>query len=352
MRTRATLLVTSLLVVTTQALADDDAGRREAARLMKEGKDFFSHSQFEPARQRYVEACALAHTPACISGLAITELRAGKPLDAYRHFQEVMRDPAAASSIPPATREVLPKMRAEAYGKLGHIDVAAPAHALLELDGAPVGSAPLENALDVDPGEHTIGAVDHGRREQQTIVAPAGQLMHASFTFVPLVPDMPVSAPASPMTETGSQAMTAPPGVTAAPTASRLPGFWTATRSGGIVLAGAGMVSLGLGVLFGVVGSNAADRAAGLRTKIFAVTGNRSACVTVPPNQECPGLEDAYSEQSRDRILSLAFYGVGAAALAAGAVLFVWPESRARERLAIWPVVERQDVGLQLRGEL
>jgi hypothetical protein len=349
---RAALLVTSLLVVSTQALADEDAGLREASRLMKEGKDFFAHFQFEQARQRFAEACALAHTPACLSALAITELRAGKPLDAYRHFQEVMRDPAAATSVPAATREALPKMRAEAYGKLGHIDVRAPAHARLKVDGREVGSAPLQDTLDVDAGEHIVEGEDNGRRAQLAIVAPPGQVVLASLGFAPSAPDTTAPTTGKPASETPSQWMTAPPAATPAPAASSLPGFWTATRTGGVVLGCTGILGLGVGALFGVAGSNAADRAADLRTKIFAAAANRSACATVPPDQACSGLEDAYSEQSRDHAFSLVFYGIGAAALAAGAVLFFWPEPRVHERAAIWPVVGQEGAGFQLRGEL
>lgn len=347
------LLLAGLLVLSAEARAGDDPIVRDATQLMKEGKELFAHSQFERARQRYTKACVLAHTPACLSGLAIVELRAGKPLDAYRHFQEVMRDPQSAENVPATTAEAIPKMMAEAYAAIGHIEVDAPEGAQIRLDGAVVGEAPLQDCLHLDAGDHTIDAeraLDHG---QVTIHAVAGDVMHARFSFagreVATGVQSAQAAPTPPIAAVSAPTFALPP-VASSSVSPESPPFWTARRTWGVVIGGVGLVALGVGGLFGIAGQNAADRAKGLQATVLAANGNGYACGSGSAIAGCSDLADAYNEQSRDRALNLGFFAVGGVAVLAGAAVFLWPDAKAIEQTAFVPLIEAHGGGFQLRG--
>ena len=164
------LLVAGLMTLATVAHAADDGDEHDATRLMKQGKALLARAQYEPARARYERACAIARTAPCLSSLALAELRAGRPLDAFRHLQEVLRDAEGAASVPAAMWSTLPALKAEAYGKIGHILMDAPSGTELTLDGAPIGTAPLADPLDVDVGDHAqqgLGNAPLRRRRHQ-----------------------------------------------------------------------------------------------------------------------------------------------------------------------------------------
>jgi hypothetical protein len=341
-------LLAGLLMSTATARADETVSVREATQLMKEGKELFGRSQFEYARQRYTKACALAPTPSCISGLAITELRAGKAVDAYRHFLELTRDSKAIASVPAATADALPKMKAEAYAQIGHVEVEAPAGVQVRLDGAVVGTAPLGDTLDIEVGDHTIDAERAREHGQVTIHAIAGQIVHASFVFEP--PDFTASVPlvaappaASPEPATHASVLTTPR------EQPESPPFWTPKHTLGAIIGGVGVVALGAGGLFALAGQNATDRANALRADVSVADHSQSVCGGAQAPASCSQLEDAYSEQSRDRALSILFFAVGGAAVVAGAAVFLWPDGRATEHTAIVPMIEPHGGGFQLR---
>jgi hypothetical protein len=344
---KTVLVLASVLMCATEARADDKANLREATQLMKDGKELFARSQFEYARQHYARACALAHTPACISGLGITELRAGRPLDAYRHFQELTRDPRAAASIPGITNDVLPKMKAEAYAQIGHVDVEAPAGVEVRLDGAIVGIAPLQDSLDVESGDHTIDAERAREHGQITIHAVSGQIVHARFTFDPpdLTAGVPLVAPSAPPAVGVAPAFMAP-----VPERTQAPPFWTANRTLGAAIGSVGIVAVGVGGLFAIAGRNATDRANGLRENVATADHSGDICGGAQAPAGCSELEDAYSEQSRDRTLSLVFFVAGGATLLAGAAVFLWPAAQMTEHAAVAPVADAHGGGLRLRG--
>jgi hypothetical protein len=341
------ILLTGLLMVATEARADEDPAVREAKQLMKEGKDLFAKTQFQKARERYAKACDLVHSASCISGLAITELRAGKLVDAYRHFQEVLRDRQSLASVPAATADALPKMAAEAYGQIGHVDVDAPTGAQVRLDGAIVGVAPLDDCLHLEPGDHTIDAEGSLEHAQVTVHAVAGEVVHARFAFalheigagVVLAPPRTI---APPVVDIGAA------GLETAPQASAPTPFWRPKYTWSAILGGVGVVALGLGTGFGLAGQNAADRAAKLRASILAMSAGGSVCGVAPSTAGCSDLSNAYSEQSRDRALSLAFFAAGGVAVLAGAAVFLWPVAKTAEHAAVIPMIDRRGGGFEL----
>ncbi len=85
---------------------------------MGEAKALYGKGEFEQSRLMYVEACSIARTDNCVRSLAVAELAAGRPADAYVHFQEVAKGAAAVRLDPRAARE-LNEFLQEAYGKCG-----------------------------------------------------------------------------------------------------------------------------------------------------------------------------------------------------------------------------------------
>jgi len=353
------------LLVASEGRADESVALRDSTRLMREGKQLFARGEFEGARQRFARACELTPTSTCLCGLAMTELRAGRPLDAYRHFQDVRRDPAAAQAVPKATWEAMGPMEAEAFAQLGHIEVDAPAGTSVELDGRPAGLTPLVAPLDVAPGEHTIDVERESHRERLVVQASAGAPVHAHFVLAGATGSAATSPPGeggsahpavAPSNAGASHDGTSNLGTPNAGTSNVAPaspaGFWSPRRSIGVVVGGVGVALLGAGTVIGLSGQSAADRASNLRAGIASSQGSADACARSPSFAECSALEEAYSEQSRDRSLSFVFVGAGAAAVLTGAVLVLWPDAGgASERVALVPEASVRGGGLHLVGE-
>jgi hypothetical protein len=171
----------------------------------------------------------------------------------------------------------------------------------LELDGHDLPLSLQGTAIPVDGGEHTLLAEAPGHqpfRIQVGVTDPAGSVTVPipRLTPAPVVPETPAQPAAEPApapvdqpTDEGAEGSSLKPIL-------------------GLALAGAGLVSLGAGVYFGLEAKDTDDEAEEL----------------CPRSRECEnqeGLElteDAQSEALTANIL----YGVGGAAIIAGAILY------------------------------
>jgi hypothetical protein len=144
----ATLPVTAV----AQSGAEDPVTAMARARF-KEGVDFYDKGQFEQARAAFLQAYALKKHPAVLLNLAWSCLKSGHALDAERYFRQFLTD----------GKDITDKQRADATdgltqsrGKIGRIEVVAPAGTEITIDGDRAGSAPLSDPVAVEPGAHTV----------------------------------------------------------------------------------------------------------------------------------------------------------------------------------------------------
>ncbi len=270
----------------------------EAKKRMGEAKALYGKGEFEQSRLKYVEACSIARTDNCVRSLAVAELAAGRPADAYVHFQEVAKGAAAVRLDPRAARE-LNELVQEAYAKCGHVEVVAPSGTLLAVDEKSPGAVPSE-AIAVDPGPHTFEAQRGERHKRVTQDAPAGSVVRVVFKDEDLVPAAVGVAPVAPVTTVTTTTPVA--GVdTEAQTRTWPPvGAW--------VLGGIGLVGIGVGIGFAV------DRSA----KNTDVANAGTACAAAGP--ACDQIHSDENARDRDKALEWTGIGIGAGAIVAGVI--------------------------------
>jgi PEGA domain len=177
------------------AYAQDDALTKAARARFQEGVDFFDKGNFEAARAAFTQAYALKQHPAVLLNLAQSCLKSGHFLEADKDFQKYLADPQGDK------KDDARKGLLDARSKLGRLDVLAPAGSELTVDSDAVGKAPLNEAVDVDAGNHTVRAkLPDGTTNEQKVVVTAGQLLPVRFNAVatvvtpPLNPNPPLNS--------------------------------------------------------------------------------------------------------------------------------------------------------------
>jgi hypothetical protein len=175
------------------------------------------------------------------------------------------------------------------------------------MDGQPFLSSLDGNAVEVDPGAHTFAFVaSDGTRVEQQATVLEGQKAQAIGVTIP--------TPASVAALKESK----PPEVKGVP----LP-FWTTRREVAIAGAGAGVVSIVVGSVFGILTAS-------------AISDQKSDCASP---SSCPRLTQANSEHSTwttDSAVSTATFIAGGVLIAAGAaVFFTAPKSETKPSPAV-----------------
>lgn len=153
--------------------ADDPITKQARARF-QEGVDFYDKGQYENARASFLQAYALKKHPAVLLNLAQSCAKGGHPLDASKYFRQFLHE---ATSATPQQRTDAESGLAEVRQKLGRIEIAAPAGTEISVDDESAGTAPIADAIDVEPGTHTV----KGGSESVAVTVSAGQKAQARF---------------------------------------------------------------------------------------------------------------------------------------------------------------------------
>jgi hypothetical protein len=318
----------------------------EGKRLIREGKREGNAAKLEMAYVEFKEAYVLyPHAKASLLNLVDSEIATDRLLDGMKHLRQFVREhgtPDEVSEYGKAFRQHWDS----AFQATGHIEVEAPPSMRVLVDNEEIGFAPLATAVDVSPGHHTIEGIGPQSLRAETD-APAGAIVRASLE--------PPPATASPGSSMAASTPAGPPSV-ATPPAASLPAppsreeahaqtFWTPMSKWGAVVGGAGLVALGVGAAFAVRNKNDAERADALSTRLGTDGCGATAAAM------CGDLQSARRDQSADFVFASVFLGLGGAAVAAGAVLFLWPK-RSPPKAAVLPMPWALGGGVQVVGEL
>jgi hypothetical protein len=338
MRTRsvaAALLIAfapATFPVAAYAQAADDPTIKAARARFNEGLEFYDKGQFENARAAFLQAYALKKHPAVLENLAQSCLRSGHTLEAAKYFQQYLHE---SSSLTATQRADAEKGLAEARTKLGRIEVSATGGAEIFVDGEHVGTAPLTESVDVEPGPHTVKA----NSDTRSVAASAGQVVQVRFGIgggaAPVVAPIPVPTPTP-----EEAAMNPPPETTPPPKpapADEGPGLFSPPKNTTPVWIGAGVAVAGAGVavLFAVFKSQANSNYTSLQNEITSTAMKRGLspnglCSTPPSGfaTACQNLQSDQNQVNSDATAANIGIIVGAVGLAFGLGWYLFAPKR------------------------
>lgn len=307
----------------TDPPAVNDASSARADELAKRGVELSKKQQWKEAEALFREALSLKRAYDIAGNLGLAEAALGKTRDAAEHLSFALaRFPANGK---PAHRELLKEKLAEVRAKLGAItiDVSVKGAEVL-VDGASVGTAPLDAEVFVSPGKHTVMAKLAGHINATSDVnAVAGQAHAMKLVMVVEAPPPPPLSAATP------------------PTRVRPPPVWPAIAAGGVA-------ALLLGVGGGLYGKSASERERG-QTMANDILASGKSCVPGAANfaSQCAELESIVRGSDTMHNAAVGMF-VGGSALAVGAAVYgVWAAVSPRKQMG-WSV--RPQIGLGAAG--
>ena len=196
----------------------DDPVTTQARQRFKEGVEFYDKGKYEEARLSFLQAYTLKKHPAVLLNLAQSTAKAGHAAEAAKYFKQFLKESTTAS---PQQRRDAESGLAEARQKLGRIEVIAPSGTEITLDdGEKIGTTPLAEPIDVDPGPHTVKSPT----ESVKVIATLGQKVEAKLgqpaAVTPVVPVTPPASSSSSPTPAPGTEQTPLPSETAPPPAT------------------------------------------------------------------------------------------------------------------------------------
>lgn len=272
-----------------------------AAELLRKGNRAFKEGRFADAEGAYREAWRIKQGYDIAGNLGSAELALGKMRDAAEHLAFSLHSYPITGD--PGVRDRMAKALDKCREEVGSVRVLVePKGAVVWVDGARVGEAPLADEVFVEPGEHVFEAkLDGYRGEPQRLRMEKGGAAEITIDLSP-VPK--------------------PAGDTLDPLAPKRRSLAPAIGLGAVALVG-----LGAGAaLTGVSASKRAD-AASIRALI---AGGQGSCVKGAANYDprCPDLQSRLHADDVMHDVAVGAFVVGAAAAVGTATYLLWPTSR------------------------
>jgi hypothetical protein len=337
----AAILALSLVAATERTARADGSGNGAAAQaLFDEGKKQMAAGHYDRACASFEQSQKLDPAVGTLLNLANCYEKAGKTASAWTTWVEVQSVAVRAGR---ADAERVAKERADALVKrLSKLTISAASadkQPGLEVtrDGVTVGTAELGLPIPVDPGPHTIAAKAPGRKSRETrITVTSGT--EPRVVVPELGPEPTADAPAvAPVPRKPEE----PPPPAASEPQPSSPSH--TRRTVGLVVGGFGVVAAAAGGVFAVLTKNKDNAADKLCTG-----GDGNAC---SDKNEKTKYDETVSTAKTFRTLSIISFGVGAAALATGAVLVFGGSSGVENAsLSLTPVAGPGEAGFIARG--
>lgn len=312
-----------------------------AEALFAQGKQLSAQNKWAEACPKFEESQRLDPGMGTLFQLANCHQRISKTATAWAEFLQVAAEAKTAGQT--AREKVARERAAELESKLSRLTIIVDASVTPGLsvarDGTQIGRGQWSTALPVDPGTHRVEATAPGKSPWSNVVHVGEAL--SLVVRVPALTDAPVASAApvvsatpgaAPMTTTtaavGNELATTP--LSDPPVDDARDG--SGQRLAGGITLGAGVVGLGVGTVFGLLSKGARD-------------DSESHC---REGDRCDTTGVSLRDQARSHgTISTVAFGVGAAAVVTGAVLwFTAPSASKRVAVGIAPTLH----GATLRG--
>jgi hypothetical protein len=279
------LLALTLLVATpSPALAQPKDAHARAEDQFRRGRELQTKKDYKRALDLFRESQALEPGRGKLLNMALCEQELGLFGSALKHFQELAPQLPPEDERVPIVKQHITELARRAPFVRVDLGGAASSRARVKVDGALVPDAALAAELPVDPGKHVVVASIDGGPEARYDVEVA-EAQHKSVHV---------------------EGLGHAPAVEAAPVPEASGDGPSTRRVAGFVVGGVGAAALVVGVITGAV----------------ALSDHASAVAGCPTHANCslPVLDQA-SEGKALSAASTAMFVVGAAGVAAGAVL-------------------------------
>jgi serine/threonine-protein kinase len=294
---RKTILVgttISLLALAAPAGAQATSDKAAAEALFREAGKLFQAGKYTEACPKLAASQKLDPAVGTLMNLGRCYEKTGQTASAWATYSEAADAARAAGQ---ADREKAARKAAEATEpKLARLLVATKEPGVdVRRDGTALPSASWGGATPVDPGEHVIEASAPGKKTWSAkVTAEAGKTVNVD---IPALEAVPVEA--APPVAAAPQAT--------APSTSVSPAAPSGRRTTALVLAGAGVLGIGIGSVFG----------------LGAMSSNSDSKGYCNGSNQCtPQGGDARDSAKSKATISTIAFGLGIVALATGGVLY------------------------------
>jgi hypothetical protein len=282
---RLAFIVGAFLLAFTAAstVSAEPSPTAQADELIAQGFKLRVQGKKVEALELFLRAHALAPSAKTLGQIGSAEAALGRWVDADGHLEEALSRHDSPWIELPENRKIIEQTLADVRQHVGVLRFGGPAGAEVSINGRVVGALPLPSPVRVTAGTVAISATAKGFqpfREELAIQGGSDQTLS-----LPLVPE-PLPSPAVMLVQP----------VPAPPHASR----WHLWFGGGLGVVGLAGVGVGIGWL---------------------VVDGRPTC-DAPPGGLCQHLYNTKGE-------GWAALGVGAAALAVGTTILLWPSEHA-----------------------
>lgn len=328
-------LATAVTTLSTPAVAQDAQAQAQAQgrALFNDGVALFNKGDFEAACSK-LEASLKAFPGIGTRGkLAECYEKLGRHASAWQAYREVAQ--LAMRSGDPTREQVAAERAKSLEPKLSYVTVVVPpgrdiTGLVVKRGGHEVERSKIGAAEPVDAGSLTMEVSAPGRKTfTGTITAMQGQ----SVKFeVPILVPIESPPPAPVVTHAPPPSHEEPPPVMTDPPS------WQ--RPLGIAVAGAGVVGLGVGAVFGLSARSAYDGAF-----------DGGGCDRATKTCDARGQSDVDDARSK-ATLSTILFGAGAALLVTGAVVYFTAPSSKPRAVYVGPTTYAGGAGVTLGGAL
>jgi hypothetical protein len=236
----ASIAVAILLAQAAPTPASPEAKARAQA-LLREGAAFYEKGNAAEALDKFNEAYAVYPSPKLWFNIGQADRDIGRPAEAMNAFERFLAEArdASAISINEADRSV-----AELRTKLGRLAIDCSTEgAEVEVDGKPVGNAPIPGSFWVVPGRHQVAA-------RQTNAAPTMEYVEVAAGTIRTVVLRPAPPPEAPRVSLAQSSTAELQGTSLPAPAGEDQGWWLG-RKWTWVAAGSTVVFVGMAAIFG-----------------------------------------------------------------------------------------------------
>jgi hypothetical protein len=283
------------------AAGDSEGGGAAAESLFQEARKMMDAKRYGDACPKFAASQKISPAIGTLLNLADCYEKNNQLASAWARFHEAI---ALAQRLGRTNREQTARERADKLEpRLIKLTILSHASGLeVKLDGNSIDPAVLGTPIPVDAGKHTVEASAKNKKSFTKEVEVSEKLKNPSVDIPPLLED---EAPAKDGKDTKDHKFTEPP--------KEERSGWPVQKTIGIVVAGAGVVALGVGGVFGLKTSSTWRDA-------------QSHCTS---NLDCDaqGVDLAAQAKSSGNIATIAVIA-GGVLLAGGAVLFFTAPSR------------------------